>query len=226
VNKLTVGVLVLGLVLWILLAETALTDVSDSPVAPAMSAGNSDADTTAILAGELRGITRNPSGLPLVAAKVIVHATDGTPDRSVTSGADGAFAVDSLKPGRYQVTAVKEGFAPAPSTAVELTAAQNLNVDLVLVVAPTNGGNGGKFFGRLAKAYWSDWHPSTNPGAETPFRGYPAPVSSPPFPFSVWLIGGTVWIGYPNATSYPLTQALYDSKHTDWLKKANIQLYG
>ena len=52
------------------------------------------------------------------------------------------------------------------------------------------------------------------------------PESNPPYPFNVWPIGGTEWIGYPNATSYPLTTALYGSKHWQWLKKANIQIYG
>ncbi|MGA2877828.1 MAG: outer membrane beta-barrel protein [Bryobacteraceae bacterium] len=81
------------------------------------------------------------------------------------------------------------------------------------------------FWARFAQAYYDDWHPSAS--SETPkYRGYPMPESNPPYPFSVWPIGGTVWIGYPNATSYPLTTALYGSKHGQWLKKANIQIYG
>jgi hypothetical protein len=52
------------------------------------------------------------------------------------------------------------------------------------------------------------------------------PVSSPPFPFSAWPIGGTVWIGYPNATSYPLTIASQTGPNGDWWKKANIQIHG
>jgi hypothetical protein len=84
------------------------------------------------------------------------------------------------------------------------------------------------FWQRLAKAYADDWHPS--PAAanapDPPYRGYPAPVSNPPYPFAVWPIGGTVWIGYPNATSYPLTTALQTGPHGDWWKKANVQVYG
>lgn len=83
------------------------------------------------------------------------------------------------------------------------------------------------FFSRLIQAYRDDWHPSpTASTAETPFRGYPPPTENPPFPFTVWPIGGTVWIGYNNATAYPLTTALQGGKHGDWWKKHNIQIYG
>lgn len=177
------------------------------------------------LSSAIHGVTRNPNGLPLGAVKVLVQAGDDTPDREVLSGPDGAFTLEDLKPGHYQVTAQKDGFGPAPSTSVELVSAQILNLDLTLV-APSTSTHGGNFFGRFARAYWNDWHPSSTESAAAPYRGYPAPVSNPPFPFSVWPIGGTVWIGYPNATSYPLTQAIYGGKHGEWLKKANIQLYG
>src|SRR5271156_4273643 len=81
------------------------------------------------------------------------------------------------------------------------------------------------FWARLAQAYYDDWHPAAT--SEAPkYRGYPMPESNPPYPFSEWPIGGTVTIGYPNATSYPLTAALYGSRHWEWLKKANIQIYG
>jgi len=90
---------------------------------------------------------------------------------------------------------------------------------------PAAAASDGNFFQRLGKAYWNDWHDvSTGPAA--PYRGEPAPVDSPPFPFSVWPIGGTPWIGYPNSTSYPLTQAIYGGENGAWLKRANIQLYG
>jgi hypothetical protein len=84
------------------------------------------------------------------------------------------------------------------------------------------------FFGRLVQAYRDDWRPAT-PSAEapaSPFRGYPAPVSNPPFPFSTWPMGGTVAIGYNNATSYPLTTALQNGPHSEWWKRHNIQVYG
>ena len=91
--------------------------------------------------------------------------------------------------------AEKEGFAPATAATVELAAAQAFNLDLTLGVAPSTSTNTGTFFGRLARAYRDDWHPTPTPGPEAAYRGYPTPVSSPPFPFSVWPIGGTVWLG-------------------------------
>jgi hypothetical protein len=82
------------------------------------------------------------------------------------------------------------------------------------------------FLTRLIHSYRDDWHPSPDTGPPPKFRGYPAPVDNPPFPFAVWPIGGTVWIGYPNATAYPLSTALQNGPHGDWWKKANIQIYG
>src|SRR5579884_570906 len=65
------------------------------------------------------------------------------------------------------------------------------------------------FFSRFVQAYRDDWNPPAPADAttEAPHRGYPPVVSNPPFPFTVWPIGGTVWLGYNNATSYPLTVA-------------------
>ncbi|MBV8833685.1 MAG: outer membrane beta-barrel protein [Acidobacteriaceae bacterium] len=87
------------------------------------------------------------------------------------------------------------------------------------------------FFKRFAKAYWDDWHPSGSPAVSTgssepAYRGFPPPVSNPPFPFNVWPIGGTPWIGYPNSTQYPLTTALQTGPNGDFWKKANVQIYG
>jgi len=195
--------------------------------------GNSFADGPAGLStpstlGALHGVTRAPGGAPLVSVKVLVHNLDENTDRIAVSGSSGLYVVEDLKPGRYQLTANLEGSESSQVSSVEIAAQQNLNVDLTLGAPVTSTCPACKagLFNRLAKAYWDDWRPSPTPAAETPYRGYPAPVSNPPFPFNVWPIGGTVWIGYPNATSYPLTQAIYNGKHGNWLKKANIQLYG
>ena len=175
--------------------------------------------------GGVRGITRDPSGLPLPAVKVTVHSIDGVAESSTLSGADGGFALGGLRPGRYQVVADKEGFAPSPAASVELAPAQSFDVELTLAVTPSSTCPSCSFFRRLAKAYWDDWHPTAS-AADPAFRGYPMPVSNPPFPFQVWPMGGTVWIGYPNATAYPLTTAIYGGEKPSWLKKENIQMYG
>jgi len=82
------------------------------------------------------------------------------------------------------------------------------------------------FWNRFMKAYKDDWKGASENIEPPKYRGFPMPVSNPPFPFSVWPIGCTVWIGYPNATAYPLTTALQNGRHGDWWKRANVQLYG
>jgi len=84
------------------------------------------------------------------------------------------------------------------------------------------------FFHRFFKAYADDWKGSSGGGDSSApkYRGYPAPIDNPPFPFTTWPMGGTPPIGYPSSTSYPLTSALQSGPHGDWCKKANIQMYG
>lgn len=82
--------------------------------------------------GDLRGTTRDPSGLPLANATVTVHSVDENTDRTVASGEDGTFVVDNVKAGHYQLTAVKEGFQKSSAVDVELSARQSLRVDVTL----------------------------------------------------------------------------------------------
>lgn len=82
------------------------------------------------------------------------------------------------------------------------------------------------FWKALFQAYRDDWHPGPGPTAPPKYRGAPTVTTNPPWPFTMWPMGGTVLIGYPNATSYPLTQALQNGKHGEWWKRHNIQLYG
>jgi hypothetical protein len=224
-NKLIIGSVAIALAAQVLQADQEQA-AQLSQNAAVRSDGATVTGGPAVTGAAVRGITRGPGGLPLAEVKVTVHGADNTPDSTVISGSDGGFSLDGLRPGHYQVVGQKEGFAPSAPASVELAPAQNFNLDVTLSVAQSSGSKGGNFFGRFARAYWDDWHPSPSSGPEAPYRGYPAPISSPPFPFGVWPIGGAVWIGYPNATSYPLTQTIYGSKHGDWLKKANIQLYG
>src|ERR1035441_2501865 len=49
--------------------------------------------------GDLRGTTRDPSGLPLDRAAVTVHSVEENNDRKLLSGEDGSFTVPNLQPG-------------------------------------------------------------------------------------------------------------------------------
>ena len=84
--------------------------------------------------GDLRGVTRDPSGLPLPSAALTVHSLDENTDRNVVSGEDGAFLVENLNPGHYRLTAMKDGFQNS-SVEVELSARQSLRVDITLPLA-------------------------------------------------------------------------------------------
>jgi hypothetical protein len=81
---------------------------------------------------ELHGVARDPQGLPVAAATVVVHNLSENTDRITASGVDGVFEVTGLKPGRYELTAKKDGAGTAPPTTVELDAAQSLSVDATL----------------------------------------------------------------------------------------------
>jgi len=92
--------------------------------------------------GEVHGVTRYPSGLPLPEAEVVILNPDANIDRTVVSGKDGTFVFKSLKPGEYQLTARKDGFDLSPVTKVELAYGKIAIVDVPLgqslAVSPVN----------------------------------------------------------------------------------------
>jgi hypothetical protein len=77
----------------------------------------------------------------------------------------------------------------------------------------------GSFFQRLVQFYKQDWA-GTNPAGTSPTkRGLPAPLDSPPFPFSDWGYGGSPDIGAPDGNTYPLMSAL-------GLENSRTKIYG
>ena len=82
--------------------------------------------------GALRGVVRDPDGRPLPRAQVSVHSVADGSDLTVVSASDGAFAVASLNPGQYQVSARVEGFATLAASAVVVTNHQTAQMDLSL----------------------------------------------------------------------------------------------
>lgn len=85
--------------------------------------------------GDLRGVTRDPSGLPLPRAVVTAHSLDENSDRKSISGEDGSFTFENLKPGHYRLTATMEGFQKSAAIEVELSARQSLRVDISMAIA-------------------------------------------------------------------------------------------
>jgi Putative beta-barrel porin-2, OmpL-like. bbp2 len=84
----------------------------------------------------------------------------------------------------------------------------------------------GSFFGRFFKAYADDWKGSTDSGPDPKYRGYAAPVSTPPWPFTVWPYGGSVTIGQPWTQAGPLMTAIWGGSNGDAWKRTGIQIYG
>jgi hypothetical protein len=82
--------------------------------------------------GGIHGVTRADNGLPLPGVQVFVQRVGENTVRRVVSNDHGAFLVENLQPGRYQLTASKEGFGNSPEITVEWTAQQSFVVDLTL----------------------------------------------------------------------------------------------
>jgi hypothetical protein len=178
--------------------------------------------------GSIRGIALTTNRTPVDAAKITIHGARGGAVRDAVSGPDGTFLIDNLAPGPYAITAAKDGFGPSAPTPVEVASSLIADASVELIsISP--GGEAGRanrgFIRRFVQAYADDWN-GTAAGVDSKYRGYPPPVTNPPFPFAVWPMGGSPWIGYPNSTAYPLTMALLGGKHGDWWQKANIQMYG
>ena len=192
-----------------------------------------EAQSTGIIAGAIRDQAKGAVSGATITATLLA---DGTA-RTTSSGPDGTYHLADVAPGMYSVMAQKPGFSDFVVAQVQVTAGQTAIADIVMVpvqTGPITNAAPGGFWKRFGKAYWDDWHPTPDtgasappaPGAEPPFRGDPPVVTNPPWPFPVWPMGGSPWIGYPNATQYPLTTALQTGPHGEWWKKTNIQVYG
>src|SRR5579872_13985 len=90
--------------------------------------------------GDLHGVTRNAQGNPLPSVQVSVRSLDDNSERIVVSNGQGAFCVDKVKPGRYQLKASKGGLASSAATAIRVEPEQDLGIDITLTsVRPSPG---------------------------------------------------------------------------------------
>jgi hypothetical protein len=182
------------------------------------------------LAG-LHGVTKQADGSVVPGVNVVVRGPSDSGDSLAMSQADGSFSVDGLKAGHYLLVLKKEGFEGPIEVSVNLTEGQNVGVETPLMkntevaqVKPAPS----SFIHRLVQAYADDWHPpaAVQNAPAAAYRGYPPVVDNPPYPFTVWPMGGTVNIGQPNQSPYPLLTALEGGSHGDFWKNSGIQLYG
>jgi hypothetical protein len=105
-----------------------------------------------------------------------------------------------------QLTTVRVAFE---DPAQDFSAASDTGAQTAQTPPPDNG-----FFHRLGRAYVADWAGNGPATAvpQSPRRGDPGPIFSPPYPATDWPIGGTVVIGAPDGQTYPLMQAINDNK--------------
>ncbi len=176
-------------------------------------------------ASTMEGTVRDASQIPVEGVTITAHNLAGLRSFTATSGKDGTFKVPDLKPGKYELLASKSGFEDFKLSPLDLADNQTAKSDVPLTPAKGPVKIPG-FWKRFGNAYHDDWFVTSTDTDAPKYRGNPAPVSNPPYPFTDWPMGGTVYIGLPNATQYPLTTALQTGPHGDWWKKANIQLYG
>jgi hypothetical protein len=180
----------------------------------------------------LFGVATGPEGTPLSGVQVVVKGIESGSSRLVTTDSNGAFTVADLQPGRYRLAANKDGLVTSSDVTVELSESQNLRADLKLApgtTTPVLATSKGGFLHRFLQAYADDWKPAapTDPAAPAPkFRGYPAPVDGPPYPFGVWPYGGSTVLGQPWTQAGPLMTAIWGGSNGDGWKKSGIQIYG
>ena len=207
------------------LAFSLIAHGQDEPVGDILVASNS--------LGALRGVTLGPDGLAMGGVSVHIQNSGGSAERQLISGDDGTFVVTGLRPGTYQLLASKEGFASQKPPIVEVALDQTVSTNVILSAIPDTSaaprapsGPPPGFLHRFFKAYVDDWKASSASATPPQYRGFPPPVTNPPFPFTIWPYGGSVTVGYPFTQAGPLMTAVWSGSHGDWWKKSGIQIYG
>jgi len=169
--------------------------------------------------GRVQGLIRDAGGSPVAGAQVVAHSSPENTDRALLSAADGSFTMEDLNPGHYQFKATKRGFADSTVAETDLTAGQDLAVNLTL--RPNQG-----FLKRLSRAYAKDWRGTAESASTPPSRTLPSPLNSPPFPNSDWSYGGSPEIGAPDTNVPPLMEALYGGSKGNAWEQSRVKVYG
>jgi hypothetical protein len=179
--------------------------------------------------GIISGVIRDEAKVPVPGAVITATKLDDHTTRTTVSGMDGTFQLMNVIPGMYSVMAEKEGFSQLVVSSLQVLSDKQAVADFILMPADAvpvvNVAQGG-FWKRLARAYVDDWHDKGAGGPDPKYRGYPAPESNPPYPFTVWPYGGSPVIGQPNTMLPPLMAALDNGPHGEKWQASKIQIYG
>ncbi len=82
--------------------------------------------------GDVKGVTRYPSGLPMAGAQVVILNADVDVERSTVSAADGSYTFKKLKPGHYQLSAKIDGYVSPGVMGVDVIPGQSVSSDISL----------------------------------------------------------------------------------------------
>jgi hypothetical protein len=85
--------------------------------------------------GTIVGIVRDQTEALIPDVEIEAKNLDDNTTRAAKSGSDGSFQFLNLKPGRYQITAVKSEFSRFKISSLQLDARQTVRADVVLQIA-------------------------------------------------------------------------------------------
>ena len=179
--------------------------------------------------GTITGVVRDQAKNPMVGAIITATKLDDSTTQTTISAIDGSYRISNVPIGMYSVMAEKEGFSQVVVSSLQIASGNAAVADFLLVpvtTPPVTNVAPGGFWKRFAQAYWDDWHDKGVGGPDPKYRGYPAPESNPPFPFTVWPYGGSPVIGQPNTMLPPLMTALYNGPNGEKWQASKVQIYG
>jgi len=164
----------------------------------------------------------------LLAMPLALHAqgAPSAPDETNAPKTESVAVNSALEPQPNQDTVTAPTQSNSTSSQDSKAAAVNDPGGSDAAAAASGSTLHGNFFQRLGQAYMQDWKGTAPSGPTPPYRGYPAPLTTPPYPFAVWPYGGSVPIGYPWTQSAPLMQAIWSGPGGDAWKRGGVQIYG
>jgi hypothetical protein len=179
--------------------------------------------------GTITGVVRDQAKNPMVGAIITATKLEDSTTQTTISSIDGSYRISNVPIGMYSVMAEKEGFSQVVVSSLQIASGNAAVADFLLVpvtTPPVTNVAPGGFWKRFAQAYWDDWHDKGVGGPDPKYRGYPAPESNPPYPFTVWPYGGSPVIGQPNTMLPPLMAALYNGPNGEKWQASKVQIYG